>query len=272
MKKSFLILFILILNISSAQTRQFIYEYISARDSTQKDSLHSEMMVLNIAKDKSDYFSLDQYVSDSTLLADSKKGLMTMPLNKKMNNDRIIKTSNSADIKFITRIGHTKYYVDEKPHFKWTLHPEYINILNYKAQKATTHFGGRTWTAWFTQDIPLQDGPYKFKDLPGLIVKIEDETKSHQFELKGIKNINNDIIYPELNNYSKIHLSSRKYIKAYQNYRENPAAELVGKFPDQRDAEGNFKKGIEIFREFEKHRKNEVKKDNNIIEIDLIKS
>ncbi|MGZ5197953.1 MAG: GLPGLI family protein, partial [Kaistella sp.] len=88
MKKSFLILFILILNISSAQTKQFIYEHISVPDSTQKDVLHYEMMVLNMNKDKSEYFSLNQYVSDSTLLADSKKGLMTMPLVKKMNNDR----------------------------------------------------------------------------------------------------------------------------------------------------------------------------------------
>ena len=252
MKKSFLILFILILNISSAQTKQFIYEHISVPDSTQKDVLHYEMMVLNMNKDKSEYFSLNQYVSDSTLLADSKKGLMTMPLVKKMNNDRVIKTSNSESIKFITRIGNTKYYVDENPHFKWTLHPEYINILSYKAQKATAQFGGRTWTAWFAQDIPLQDGPYKFKDLPGLIVKIEDETKSHQFELKGIKNSDYNFIYPTLDNNKKVNLQYPKFVRVFKNYRKDPSADLVGKFPDQTDGDGNFKRGIDLFREFEK--------------------
>ena len=48
---------------------------------------------------------------------------------------------------------------------------------------------GRKWTAWFTTEIPIQDGPYKFRGLPGLIVKIEDETKSHCFALNGIKNL-----------------------------------------------------------------------------------
>lgn len=271
MKKLITILFILVANFTFAQTKQFIYEYISVPDSTQKEVSHSELMLLNIDQNKSDYFSNDQYVSDSTLLADSKKGLMTMPPNKKMNNDRVLKTTNSDQIKYITRVGFTKYFVDENTNFNWTLYPEYISVLNYRAQKATTEYGGRKWTAWFAKEIPFQDGPYKFKGLPGLIVKIEDATKSHQFQLKGIKNVNNDFIYPELNNYSKINLTYQKFIKAYKNYRESPAADLIGKIPDQRDASGNFRKGSDIVREIEKNTKEKLKKDNNIIEIDLIK-
>jgi GLPGLI family protein len=52
-------------------------------------------------------------------------------------------------------------------------------IGNWEAQKATTEFGGRKWTAWFCEEIPLSDGPYKFKGLPGLIVKISDADNSH---------------------------------------------------------------------------------------------
>lgn len=271
MKKIHLILIILIFNFSSAQTKQFVYEYVSVPDSTQRDALHTELMVLNIGKDKSEFFSLEQFRTDSTMLSDSKKGIMSMPPNKKMSSDRVNKSINSDKIKYITRLGYTKYFVDENINHKWTLHPEYISILSYKAQKATTNFGGRSWTAWFAKDIPFQDGPYKFKGLPGLIVKIEDERKNHQFELVGIKNSNYDFLYPDLNNYRIIEIYSLKFRKQFKNYRENPAAELVDKFPDQRDAEGNFRSGIEIFREFEKQRKNEVKKDNNFIEIDLIK-
>ena len=45
--------------------------------------------------------------------------------------------------------------------------------------KAVTEFAGRKWTAWFTEELPFQDGPYKFRGLPGLIVKLEDATQSH---------------------------------------------------------------------------------------------
>ena len=94
MKKLHVLVFFLIINFNFAQTKQFIYEYISIPDSTQKAVSHSELMLLNIINDKSDYFGNEQYVSDSTLLADSKKGLMTMPPNKKMNNDRVLKNAN----------------------------------------------------------------------------------------------------------------------------------------------------------------------------------
>lgn len=271
MKKLIAILFILAAKLTFAQTQQFICDYISVPDSTQKEVSHSEITVLNICKTQSEYFSMDRFLSDSTLLEDSKKGLISMPTNKTMSSDRVNKNANSDKITFVSKIGWTKYFVDETLNYQWKLHPEYISILNYKAQKATTDFGGRKWIAWFAKDIPFQDGPYKFKGLPGLIVKIEDETKSHQFELKGIKNIEDDFIYPELNNYKRVDLPYKKFIKAYQNYRESPAADMVGKFTDQTDSEGNFKKGIEIFREFEKQRIEDVEKDNNIIEIDLIK-
>lgn len=61
-------------------------------------------------------------------------------------------------------------------------------IGEFNTQKAETNFAGRKWIAWFTSDIPFQDGPYKFHGLPGLIVKIESADKTHSMELKGVKN------------------------------------------------------------------------------------
>lgn len=271
MKKLTFTLFIFLINISFAQTKQFIYDYISIPDSTQKNVTESEIMLLNINNEKSEYFSYNMYVSDSILLEGSKKGLFMMPPNKKMSQDRVNKAANSNQILFIKQLSFSKYFVNENIDLKWKLYPEYISILNYKAQKATTEFGGRKWTAWFAKDLPFQDGPYKFKGLPGLIVKIEDESKSHIFELKGIKNTNYNFDYPDLKNYTKITLDYPKFVKAYKNYRKYPAADLVDRFPDQHDSTGKFIKGADIFREQEKILTERVKKDNNIIEIDLIK-
>lgn len=98
MKKLLFIAFFLIVNSSFGQAKQFIYEYQSIPDSTQKNVGQSEIMVLNILKDRSEYFSLEQYITDSTLLDGRKKGFVLMPPNKKMISDRIIKSKNSNQI------------------------------------------------------------------------------------------------------------------------------------------------------------------------------
>lgn len=270
MKKIFNLLFIFSFCIVFGQSKQFLYEYKSMPDSTKKGVPQVEIMALNFNKDKSEYFSLEKFVADSTIQSEIKDGSYYLkppaPPQKRGRNIsdiRVLKLSNSNEIKFVTRISDAYYLVSQNINLKWKLYPEYITILNYKAQKATTEFGGRKWTAWFAKDIPFQDGPYKFRGLPGLIVKIEDETKSHQFELKGIKNLKNSFNYPDNSDESKIEIQYLKYVKAFKDHRKFPAIELKKRFPKAEDAEW--------VNSTEKYMLEDLKKDNNIIEIDLLK-
>ena len=57
------------------------------------------------------------------------------------------------------------------------------------SSKKRQEFAGRKWTAWFCRRTSFNDGPYKFKGLPGLIVKISDETNSHSMELREPLNL-----------------------------------------------------------------------------------
>lgn len=266
----FPLIFLFLSLLYSSQSKQFVYEYKFIPDSTIAENVITEMMILDIGKDRSEYFSFAQYNSDSTLLADSKKGLMTMPPNKEMIYDRIIKTPNSNQIMHIKRLVYDRYNIKQEINFKWELINEFSNILDHKVQKATSEFGGRKWIAWFSPDIPIQDGPYKFKDLPGLIFKVEDEKQNHIFELKGIKNNETAFIYPDVKNYREVNVTFPQYVKVYQNYRKNPA-NLIGRIPDQRNADGKFRTGTEIIREIEKNLLERIRRDNNIIEIDLLK-
>lgn len=75
-----------------------------------------------------------------------------------------------------------EYVYHETLDFDWTLHDDTKQIKGYDCKKATVNYGGRFWTAWYTTEIPLNAGPYKFKGLPGLIMKITDSTNSYDFE------------------------------------------------------------------------------------------
>lgn len=271
MKIHFSLIFSLLVGLFFGQNQEFTYEYQYVSDSTNKNDISKEIMILNVGKEKSYYYSLDKYISDSTINEESKKGLMVMPLLYKIS-EMDIKDLKNKKISFETKVHFEKYAVEQNVNLKWKLLNEFDEILDHKVQKASTEFGGRTWNAWFAKDIPIQDGPYKFHGLPGLILKIEDTDLSHRFILKGIKNIPSPFQYPyrkdELN-LTKI--SYETYIKAYLQYRADPTAQLIGKVPDQTDSEGNFRTGEQIIREQKKFMLEQISKDNNIIEIDILK-
>ncbi|MCA6065576.1 GLPGLI family protein [Chryseobacterium sp. RG1] len=253
------------------QNKQFIYEYRSVPDSTDRNNVITEFMVLDINAKKSEFYGLERFKSDSTLLADSKKGVFSMPPNKEMISDRVIKFPNSNTINYI-KIFDDKYLVNQEVKLNWKLVNDFKTIMNYKAQKATTEFGGRNWTAWFTTSIPFQDGPYKFYGLPGLILEMEDSTHSHHFIIRGVKDSPEEFIYPNLNNYKEIKVTHPQFVKVFKTYRINPAASLIGRIPDFTDSEGNHINGQQKVKEIEKIRLEKLKKDNNILELELLKS
>lgn len=67
----------------------------------------------------------------------------------------------------------------------WEIQEDTMSVLGYTCTKATCDFGGRSYMAWFTQAIPINDGPYKFYGLPGMILKIEVSEKLFQFQAIG---------------------------------------------------------------------------------------
>lgn len=85
--------------------------------------------------------------------------------------------------------GEKKYLIIQEslPNFKWEILSDTLNILNFRAQKARVNFRGREYFAWFTTDIKISDGPYKFHGLPGLILKIESTDHKYTFEAYSLR-------------------------------------------------------------------------------------
>jgi GLPGLI family protein len=79
-------------------------------------------------------------------------------------------------------VGSKEYIYSEQINFDWQLSNETKEISGFKCFKATTNYAGRYWEAWYTLEVPLNAGPYKFKGLPGLIIKCQDLKMEYIFE------------------------------------------------------------------------------------------
>ena len=83
----------------------------------------------------------------------------------------------SADMKYRLPLGiGVLHYTDIVPAIDWSFVPDTTrNILGYECRLAQCDFAGRHYSAWFSTELPLPYGPYKFGGLPGLILQLQDD-------------------------------------------------------------------------------------------------
>jgi len=171
------VLFIAILSFLNihltAQNQRFIYEYRFVKDSTEKSKSETELMVLDATKIGSKFYSLKKSIADSVHLDRVQKEAKDFSgIDYGLAPYVVEKTYPDFKIEFFTVFEMDKYKVTDNRKLAWNILPEKEKIGEFNTQKASVNFVGRTWTAWFTTDIPIQDGPYKFHGLPGMIVKL----------------------------------------------------------------------------------------------------
>lgn len=92
--------------------------------------------------------------------------------------------------------GEAKCQIEEKMETpEWTILPDSTaDIMGYPCQLATTYFKGRQWYAWYTEDIPLDEGPWKLRGLPGLILKAYDSSRQFIFDGQGMEQLDDEPI------------------------------------------------------------------------------
>ncbi|WP_223600734.1 GLPGLI family protein [Chryseobacterium sp. GVT01B] len=133
----------------------------------------------------------------------------------------IIFKNKLTDSLIIQDKAKNKYQYDEKiPFFTWTMSEERKKILNYECKKATTRYRGRDYTVWYTDKIPISNGPYVFGGLPGLILEIEDNKKYFHFEAIAVDQKPTDIYLR--NDKSIFKVSRDKFRMIQQSYYDNP--------------------------------------------------
>lgn len=107
-------------------------------------------------------------------------------------------------------------YAEQMPIQDWVIHKDTLMILGYCCQKATCTFRGREYTAWFSIDIPLSNGPWKFGGLPGLILKVFDMERLFVYECIRIEQYKNKFPIKLYNDYNKYKKRKRKEVLQLQ--------------------------------------------------------
>ncbi|MDQ0592374.1 GLPGLI family protein [Chryseobacterium ginsenosidimutans] len=186
----------LLVAMSYGQTVRYVYETSVNPDSINLVSMKVEKTFLDIKGNHSLFISESKLIKDSLFSSfkpDEKKenkkegkGFPKSGARKQIEPTffEYFITKNISEQKvYYDRVGGKQIYYQEDRPVKWEISNISEKQNGYATQKATTSFGGRIWTAWFTKDINISDGPYKFSGLPGLIVKLEDENGDYRFDL-----------------------------------------------------------------------------------------
>lgn len=98
---------------------------------------------------------------------------------------KTIKSSKSILIKDFKNASYEMNYIrdneetyikDKLPIYDWKIFEEYKEVNGFNCKKATTTMVSYGYklniTAWFSEEIPVNDGPITFNGLPGLILEL----------------------------------------------------------------------------------------------------
>lgn len=229
----------------------------------KSDSLSAEKitkkMVLLIQNGESKFLSEKQYEVDSLRSTGFRGFAVGDP------DFFVVKDKQNRGIKYYHVLTDV-YKITEPIKLDWKIEKDIAKKYGYNCQKAVLKYKGREWEAWFTQDIPVQEGPYIFNGLPGLIVEMKDTGNSYEFSFSGLKKdfykIGTEHMDAKAMEISRTNLK-KIWIDYYNDpFREMRSGNVKAKFKDE--------KGNDIepdFREMTKNTQSFLKKNNNPIDL-----
>jgi len=155
--------------------------------STLRDSLYN-VKVSSIDMQKIQSVTvIKNDIDDAERQIDNMVGGIVFEQQTNPESIRIYKNRQTNTITSIDGNSNEMFLCEEIiPPLEWTFFPDTLTVLNYLCYKAETKFRGRKYTAWFTMDIPLDDGPWKMYGLSGLIFRLEDENQLFTYEAIGL--------------------------------------------------------------------------------------
>ncbi|MBQ6769837.1 MAG: GLPGLI family protein [Bacteroidales bacterium] len=174
-----------------------IYRLTYIEDTNQLAHVDKEKMILLIGNDVSWFQSYNHYRMDHVVRQKRQEGTLDawrksgegMRYASKLTYSvyKNYPTGKTTTTDLLSMTYQWCLYEEPLPDFQWEIMEDTTEIIGFHAQKAVCDFGGRTWEAWFAEELPFNDGPYKFSGLPGLILSIADTQNHYRFELVSVE-------------------------------------------------------------------------------------
>lgn len=235
MKKKYL--FLLLFLPLSAFSQFFEAKYVVRfRANLNNESFSEENchLMIDNSKHTSYFYSENFYKKDSIGNLLSKNKLNVIPsiadpnsrlktqfyflINKDFKRREILTSE-----KIVTKI----YNYPQEMKLKWEISEDTLTIDNYKCQKAALDYEGRSYSCWFTTEIPFSDGPFKFCGLPGLILEISDTEKHYNFKMVSFQKIQEIKFKKSYKQEKSLEVSFDDFKKITKYYSENPTLSIT---------------------------------------------
>jgi GLPGLI family protein len=249
MEKKIIIAAILTLFASGAKAQETLdtamlkcsYKYEYILDTVQNKG-NNEIMIVEIGKNVRKFYSETSRLYDSAMMENT-KGLADEAGKILPNAGRIsIKTPSmkrsgqraviyfnypQGKITTIDRIPLMYEYEENIETIDWQISAaETKDILGYNCKKATCTFRGRDYEVWYSPDIPINGGLWKFNGLPGLILLAYDTKNQFVFTCEGIEKISAPIVKGTDSEGKITKVKKNEFLKIRKKFYEDPLSVL----------------------------------------------
>jgi GLPGLI family protein len=133
-----------------------------------------------------------------------------------------MKNKKQKKIFYETNILTKKIAIEDSlDSMSWIITSSYKKILGFNCKEAKTTFRGRDYVAYFTEEIAINDGPWKFGGLPGLILEVKSIDGYLSYVANKItRNQKHDINLPQTKKTKFLSWMEyeQMFIKIYENY------------------------------------------------------
>lgn len=209
------------------------YKMTFQKDSTNPKSKYEELTVLKIGKESSIFRSYVKEKSDSIIANQVKKvfekgssgGIATYDAGAVPQYDfkpEVYRNGNKITV--FERVGMDRFAFESQENIKWKLLNEERKISNFICKKAIGKYRNRTIIAWYTNEMNIPEGPYNFKNLPGLIIELQDDKDTIHFTLAGLKKMK----LPIEQKMNGIYLTTyEKFKRNREEFAKDPISKLA---------------------------------------------